>query len=539
MTTLETYLEDLRARQDRSRPAGLATEPLYPIGEATIPAHVSHWAQEAPDRIALVCGGQELTYAQLDDVHRRVAGWMAEQGVGKGDRVAVHLGNSIPFVVCFLAALRLGAIHVPVNPMFGPAEMKHELADAEPALVVTAEQLSKLVHDAVADWDDKPVVLLADKDFTGTLAHDRFDSDDGDLDSVAALNYTGGTTGMPKGCEHSQRHMLYTVASCAAATELKADGSASAVCFLPIFWIAGEDLGILVPLVLGGTSVLLPRWNADEALDAIEKYGAAVMTGTVECYLELMARDDIGRRDLSSLTDPQAVSFVRKMTPQVRADWAAAAPSAGVLRESAYGMTETHTIDVSPYGLHENDMDLKAEPVFCGLPVPGTDVAVVEFGTQTPVPIGEVGEIIVRSPSVTTGYWRNPEATASQLVDGWIHTGDNGRIDEQGFLHYLGRDKEMIKVNGMSVFPAEIEMVLAQHEKVVSAAVVPVPDEQKGQRPVAFVTTHGGVQADELAQWCADRLAGYKVPQVRLVEAMPMTATGKVRKNELEQLAQE
>src|SRR5690606_16185713 len=134
-----------------------------------------------------------------------------------------------------------------------------------------------------------------------------------------------------------------------------------------------------------------------------------------------------------------------KMTPQVRRQWAEVVPGS-VLRESSYGMTETHTIDVVPYGFAGDDFDLTAEPVFAGLPVPGTDVAVVEFGTQSPVPIGEVGEIIVRSPSVTNGYWRNEKATAEQLVDGWIHTGDNGRVDEQGFLHYLGRNKEMIKV---------------------------------------------------------------------------------------------
>lgn len=234
-----------------------------------------------------------------------------------------------------------------------------------------------------------------------------------------------------------------------------------------------------------------------------------------------------------SLTDPQAVSFVRKMTPEVRASWTAAVPDGGVLREAAYGMTETHTMDTSPYGLHADDMDLRAEPVFCGLPVPGTDIAVVEFGTQTPVPVGETGEIIVRSPSVTSGYWRNEEATRRQLVDGWLHTGDNGRIDDEGFVHYLGRDKEMIKVKGMSVFPAEVEMAVAAHPAVVACAVVAKPDDETGERPVAFVTVTEAVDADRLREFAAERLAAYKVPEIRVIEAMPMTATGKIRKNEL------
>lgn len=534
--TLEQYVEDLRARQERQRPDGVATEPLYPAGEVTIPAHVDHWAAERPDHVALVDGGTTYTYAELADVHRRVAGWMSARGVRRGDRVAIHLGNGAPFVVAFLAALRLGAVHVPVNPMFGPTEITHELSDSEPALAVTAQSLRAVLDEAVAGLDRRPELLVLEDDWAEALSHTPHDGDDGDLDSLAALNYTGGTTGLPKGCQHSQRHMLYTVAGGAAGTGLRADGSVSSLCYLPIFWIAGEDLGILFPLVLGGTSVLLARWDADAVLDAIETHGVQLMVGTVENYLELMERDDLADRDLSSLTDPQAVSFVRKMTPDVRRAWAPFCPN-GVLREAAYGMTETHTFDVTPYGLADGDADLLAEPVFCGLPVPGTDVAVVEPGTQTPVPIGEVGEIVVRSPSVTDGYWRNEAATAEQLVDGWIHTGDNGRVDEQGFLHYLGRAKEMIKVKGMSVFPAEVEMVLAQHEGVVAAAVVPVPDPERGERPAAFVTVGSDTTAEQLVEWCAQRLASYKVPQVTVIPEMPMTATGKVRKNELADLA--
>jgi len=310
------------------------------------------------------------------------------------------------------------------------------------------------------------------------------------------------------------------------------------LCYLPVFWIAGEDLGILIPFVLGGTSVLMRRWDARAVLDAIEQHRVALMTGTVENYLELMAQPDIRERDLSSLVDPQAVSFVRKMTPEVRRQWAEAVPGS-LLRESSYGMTETHTIDVVPYGFADDDFDLTSEPVFAGLPVPGTDVAVVEFGTQQPVALGEVGEIIVRSPSVTAGYWRNEQATAEQLVDGWIHTGDNGRIDEQGFLHYLGRDKEMIKVKGMSVFPADVEMLLAQHPAVDSVAVVPAEDPETGQRPLAFVVAKPAAEISEaeLAEWSRANMAPYKVPLVVLADSLPMTATGKVRKHELAQEA--
>lgn len=514
---LDDYLTDLRARHDKVRPTGVPNEPIHPLGRPdTVPAHVSHWATQAPDRAALVFEGRTWTYDNLDEEHRRLAAWMAARGVVPGDRVAVHLGNSPEFVLAFLAILRLGAVHVPVNPMFQPAELAHEINDAEPRLLLTSQALHPVVEAAGERIGHVDVCCVDDSQtWRSMLAHPPYDGDAGDLDSLAALNYTGGTTGLPKGCMHSQRDMVYTVASAATATQIPYDGSYVGLCYLPIFWIAGEDLGILLPFVLGGTSVLMRRWDVREAIDTIEGHQVTLMTGTVENYLEIIDQPDIKERDLTSLADPQAVSFVRKMSPQVRQAWADAVPGS-VLRESAYGMTETHTIDVVPYGFAENDQDLLAEPVFCGIPVPGTDVAVVEFGTQVPVRIGNVGEIIVRSPSVTSGYWRNKEATRRQLVDDWIHTGDSGRIDEQGFLHYLGRRKEMIKVKGMSVFPADVEMLLSQHPAVDSVAVVPTGDSETGQRPVAFVVPHDGalVSTAELSAWSSDNMASYKVPVI-------------------------
>ena len=236
-----------------------------------------------------------------------------------------------------------------------------------------------------------------------------------------------------------------------------------------------------------------------------------------------------------------AVSFVRKMSPEVRHRWREAVGEHSLLREGAYGMTETHTFDATPYGFAEGDRDLLAEPVFCGIPVPGTDVAVVSFETSDPLPLGEAGEIVVRSPSVTTGYWRNPEATATQLRDGWLHTGDNGRIDEDGCLHYLGRDKDMIKVKGMSVFPAEVEMLLTRHTAVRTAAVVPADHPEKGQVPVAFVSLEPGASLEEaeLEAWARTAMAAYKVPRVALVTEFPMTTTGKIRKVELVERAQQ
>jgi long-chain acyl-CoA synthetase len=553
---IEAYLDDLRGRQAAARPAGVATKPLYPIGERTLPEHVAHWAEQRPDQAAFVFDDVSITYRQLHESVRGLAGWLDSAGVAPGDRVAVFLPNCPQFVVTMLAVLSLGAVHVPVNPMFQQAELAHELADSGACLVVTDEQLLPLVEEVQSGTAVRQVLVTATADatlvgsdaspdehataFVRALRHEALPPRTLDYDALAALNYTGGTTGMPKGCEHTHRHMIYTAASSAAATGLKADGSFVALCYIPIFWIAGEDLGILNPLVLGGTCVLLPRWDVTRVLPALERHGVTTMVGTVENYLELLDRPDFAEYDLSGFTDPLAVSFVRKMSPEVRQRWVEAVGRHSVLREGAYGMTETHTMDATPYGLAQGDRDLLAEPVYCGLPVPGTDIAVVAFEDGEPLPLGEHGEIIVRSPSVMSGYWQRPDATAAQLRDGWLHTGDIGMINQDGGLHYLGRDKDMIKVNGMSVFPTEVETLLSRHPDVQTVAVVPAADPDKGQRPVAFVSARPGttVDADELRGWARQQMSTYKVPLIHLIDDFPTTTTGKIRKVELLEQAQ-
>lgn len=544
---IEAYLKDLRERQARTRPVGAAAEVTFPLGEMTLPGHVAHWAALHPDRLALAFHGpapRTYTYAQLDEESGRLAGWLAGPGgVRPGDRVAVHLGNSPEYVVSLLAVLRAGAVLVPVNPMFERRELAHELADSGAVTVITRDDLADRVQD-VREETAVRQVLTVPGIWEEALRYDTSPRAElprhaAGMDDLAVLNYTGGTTGLPKGCEHTHRHMIYTFAAVASATGRGPDSPSTALCYIPVFWIAGENTAF-APFVTGGTTVLLPRWDAGAVLSAIRTYRPTTMVGTVENYLELLDHPALPGTGLSSLTDPLAVSFVRTLTPEVRQRWQKAAGRKSVLREGGYGMTETHTSDVTPFGLSQDDRDLRARPVFCGLPVPGTDVAVVSFATGEPLPLGETGEIVVRGPSVMRGYRNSPEATARQLRDGWLHTGDNGVLDEDGCLHFLGRDKDMIKVKGMSVFPAEVEMLLAQHPEVLASAVVAAADPELGQRPVAFVRRSPGaaVDAEGLAEWARTSMARYKVPLIALTDAFPMTATGKIRKVELADHAQ-
>ncbi|MFD7921728.1 AMP-binding protein [Streptomyces sp. NPDC059740] len=541
---LEEHLADLRVRWSRAREGRQPSRTGTPA--TPLPALIGHWARVSPSRPALVTGRGTLTYRELDERVAALAGWLDSRGVRPGDRVAVLLPGGERFVVAMLAVLRLGAVHVPVNPMFRSAELRHELRDSGACMVVTDDALAPGVTRVRADTGVREV--LADEEWPAALAHPPHPRVADDLDAPAALNYTGGTTGLPKGCVHTQRHMLYTAAAIAAGRGPKpVVEQMVALCYLPLFWIAGENLGILAPLVSGGTSVLLERWDARAVLRALVEHRVTTMAGTVENYLELLALLEgepgpaLPHPGLASFTAPLAVSFVRRLTPEVRARWRQAAGAHSVLREASYGMTETHTSNTNTLGFQQGDADLAPGSTYCGLPVPGTEVVVVDPATGRPRPLGESGEILLRGPSVMSGYWQAPKATAGALRGGWLHTGDTGRLDQDGALYYLGRSKDMIKVKGMSVFPSEVEALLGHHPEVLAAAVVAVEDSESGQRPYAFVRPRPGTRptAASVEEWARGAMAPYKVPRVEVLPELPLTDTGKVRKTELVRRAQE
>lgn len=538
-------------------PAAVPREYTEPVPGAVLADYLAQWAAERPGTVAIHFYGRDISYAELERAAAAFAGWLRANGVRAGDRVGVHLVNCPQLTIAFLGILRIGAVYVPINPMFKAGELAYELADAGVGVLLAHPEFAPLIdavrggegidpdltvaYTRMADMIDGEPVPRAPfgavdpeqpSDWEEILASPPAEAAAADRDALAALNYTGGTTGMPKGCEHTQGHMVYTAVSAAGANGFAPEEIVS-LCFVPVFWIAGEDLGILIPLVMGGTSILLSRWDAATVVDLVERHGVTTTAATVESYLAILDLPDIADRDLSSFTSPMAMSFIRKLTPEVRRRWAEVVGGHSVLREGSYGLTESHTIDVVPHGFQADDHDLTTTPVFCGLPVPGTDVLVVDPVTAEPMPLGEPGEIILRSPSITTGYWRNPEATARQLRDGWLHTGDTGYLDDDGCLHYLARAKDMIKVSGMSVFPAEVESLLVDHPAIDTVAVVPAPDPESGQRPVAFVTTVGEVTGADVEQWARDRMAVYKVPFVEVLDAFPLTDTGKIRKGEL------
>ncbi len=559
------YLDALHALWRRNWPEGAPREPVYPLGEIPLTEYLRERARRTPGKAALIWYGREVSYAELDRLSDAFAAWLSAHGVRMGDRVAVFLPNCPQFHIAFFGVLKTGAVHVPVNPLFKVQELIYELADTGAKVAVVLDTLfpllaevrnqtpieTVLVTSAGAMLPETPTIPLPPGldapprpcpgaiDFLPALAAVTTPPPAVavGLDEVAALNYTGGTTGMPKGCVHTQRDMIYTAATtCAIAIDLEPEDVG--LNFYPVFWIAGEDMGVIFPIFSGATYVLLARWDPVAFMTAIERYKVTVATLLVDNAVEVMEHPRAAGFDLTSLGQVRCSSFVKKLNVSYRQRWRELTGT--TLIEAAWGMTETHTCDTFTTGLQDNDLDLKSQPIFVGLPVPGTEFKICDFVTGALAPLGEEGELCVRSPSNLKGYWTKTQATEAALRDGWLHTGDIGLIDADGFLHFLGRRKEMLKVKGMSVFPAEIEALLGQHPAIVGSGVIGREDRERGQVPVAFVLVDEKARQSlteaDLQAWCRDNMAVYKAPEVRIVDTLPMTATGKVKKEELAKL---
>lgn len=554
------YLSALAASQRRAWPSHLPREAIYPLGQQPLGDYLRQRAKLHPEKPAILFYGAALSFKELDDLSEKFAVLLKSCGVVQGERVAIFLQNCPQFLIAFYGVLKAGAVYVPVNPMFKEAELEHELKVSEAKVILSLDTFHEMVESVrgrsnittvlttslrdmlpPAPLGIVPDVVLAPKrncpgsiDLLPALQQSKTVGPYPavDMDATAALNFTGGTTGLPKACIHTQRHMLYTAATGGPlAFELSDDDVI--ICFVPLFWIAGEGIGMIMPVVFGSTLVLQTRWDPQAFIEAVERDRATHVFFMVDSAFEILAHPASRRADMTSLKYAKTASFVKKIDTSVRAQWRAL--TGGSLHEVSWGMTETHTYDTFVSGFQDGDFDLNQQAIFVGLPVPGTEFKICDFETGELIPFGHPGELCVRSPSLTQDYIDETGSPHSALRNGWFHTGDVGQISEEGYVHFLGRRKEMIKLRGMSVFPAEIEALLGRHPLVAASAVVPRPDAEKGEVPVAFIQLMSGVEAteDEFVVWCQSRMASYKVPEFRFVSSLPMTATGKVRKVEI------
>jgi long-chain acyl-CoA synthetase len=455
-----------------------------------------------------------LTYGALGRAVAGVAGGLAARGVGPGTRVGVALPNSAALVVAYYAIWWAGGTVVPANPGAPAPELERQFADSEVALVVgvaggAAEQVAR--RRGVGFLDPAALVALEAGPPRSPAAVDPAD--------VAAILYTGGTTGTPKGAMLTHRNL---VANTLQFAEWYAfvPGDEVAVAVLPMFHSGGLSGALNVPLAAAATLLVLPRFAPAPVARAVTRYGATRLFGVPTMFIALLDDPEGRRADYSRLRACR--TNAAPLPPAVKRAFDELV-GREVLVEG-YGLTETSPLT------HANPLG-RAKPGSIGIPLPDTDACIVDVETGRPVAPGEAGELLVRGPQVMRGYWNRPAETAEALRDGWLRTGDIARMDAEGYFAILDRKKDVINIAGFKVWPREVEEALYAHPAVKLAAVVGVPDAYRGEVVKAYVVLRDGarVSAVDLVAFCRERLSGYKVPRlVEFRDALPVTATGKL-----------
>lgn len=524
----------------------------YPFGEQPLHEYLREHARRQPAKAALVWYGREISYAELDRLSDAFAQTLHRIGVGKGDRVALFLQNCPQYLVAHFGIQKLGAIVSPCSPMFKAHEFAYQVGDLGAKAIVAADHLVPIVLSVRDKVDVSHVYSVRYSDFLpqdppirvpeevaarrsvpeGTVDFAEAVADPApnpprpelSMDDVALMTYTSGTTGMPKGAMLSYRNALYKTAVGAQMFRIRNDDTMLAVA--PVYHIAGMICGVTLLAFTGATIVLLNRLDALAALQSIERFRVTWWYAMAPMLVAAMNEPGADRFDLSSLHTTMGTSFGIKLTEELAKKWSAFANGC-LVYEAGYGLSETHT----------NDVLMPRDAVRWGtngVPGPGVELKIVGEDGEA-LPVGQTGQIVVRSAGVFHGYWNRPEATAEVLKEGWVHTGDIGKMDEDGYLTFIGRVKEMIKVSGFSVFPEEVESILILHPSVRQVAVIGVPDADKGEVVKAFVVPNGDAanapafDRDGLIAWAKENMSHYKVPrQLELLDALPATGTGKV-----------
>ncbi|WP_049622839.1 AMP-binding protein [Frateuria defendens] len=541
-------------------PAGVPAE--IDIGQyASIVALLDEAFERFRSRPAFANFGKQLSYGELDTLSRQFAGYLT--GVlklGRGDRIAIMLPNILQYPIVLFGALRAGLVVVNTNPMYTARELKHQLEDSGAKAIVVVDNFAGTLAEVVAETPVKHVVTTGIGDLLGfpkgalvnfVLKHVKKLVPDYSLpqavrfrdalaqgaphplprlelghEDIAFLQYTGGTTGIAKGAMLTHGNMIANMLQAGAWIGTNAKlGEEVIITALPLYHIFSLTANGLVFMRLGGLNWLVtnPR-DMPGFVKELKASGFTAITGVNTLFNGLLNTPGFAGLDFSRLH----LSLGGGMAVQrpVAKRWKKVT---GCTLVEAYGLTET-----SPAACI-NPLDLAAYNGSIGLPVPSTDVAIWSEENQ-PLPVGAVGELMVRGPQVMKGYWNKPEETAKVLgADGWLHTGDIARMDENGYFYIVDRKKDMILVSGFNVYPNEIEDTLMQHPGVAEVAAVGVPDEHSGEIVKLFVVKKDpALTVEALRQFCHDNLTGYKRPKlIEFRDSLPKSNVGKILRREL------
>jgi fatty-acyl-CoA synthase len=479
-------------------------------------------AATSADSVALVYGeGEKQTYGELGDRAARWAAVFTARGVGRGDRIAFLGENQPAFVEVLFGAARVGVVFVPVNTRLAAPEVAHILADSGAKLLVHDDRCATVAAEAARDLPR--IAVGAEADAALAAVEPAPETPGVGLDDPAAILYTSGTTGRPKGAVLTHGNLTWN--SLNTLVDVDIVSTDVALVISPLFHAASLGMGLLPVLLKGGTVVLERAFDAGRTLRIIQELGVTMLSGVPTTYQFMAEHPDWPSTDLSTLA---------KLTcggSPVPTRVLEAFEARGLSFSQGYGMTET-----SPGATYLPATRTRAKMGSAGQPHFFTEVRVVDENGQSLEP-GEIGEIQVRGPNVTPGYHGNAAATAEAFTaDGWFRTGDLGSFDDDGYLFVADRLKDMIISGGENIYPAEVEDLILGIEDVTGAAVIGIPDERWGETPWAVVTLRPGAQltTEQLAEHLNGRIARYKIPKnVVVVDELPRTASGKVRKLDL------
>jgi long-chain acyl-CoA synthetase len=542
----------------------------HTLSYPTMPLHgfLDESARKHPGSAAILFGGVvgkrlidgAMTYGELSTLADRFASGLQSLGVRKGDRVAIMLPNCPQFVIAFYGALRAGAVVVPTNPLYTAEELRHQLDDSGAETLVVLSRLYPVAKSVVPQTAVKHAIVTNIKEYFPpalralfTLAREKKEGHRVSLDGegralwfqdllrrgssahpvqvqpsdLAVLQYTGGTTGVPKAAMLSHRALVANTLQAKSWFATLRNGQASGMAVMPFFHVYGLTAVLNLGVATASTLILVPRFDLHHVLLAVQKHKPKMFAGAPRIYVAINNSPETKKFDLRSIE--ACVSGSAPLPIEVAERFEQITGGGKVVE--GYGLTEAAPIT------HVNPIHGKRKVGSVGIPLPDIDSKIVDLDTGTrDLGVGEIGEVIVRGPNLMDGYYKRPEETALVLRDGWLYTGDIGKMDEDGYFSIVDRKKEMIIVSGYKVYPRDVEEVLYRHPAVLEAAVIGVPHPERGECVKAFVATKTGTSATEsdIIEHCAKSLARFKVPvAVEFRPELPKTLIGKVLRRQL------
>ena len=516
--------------------------------------------EKYPEKVAIHFMGKEITYDELYHSSMKFGNYLQKLGIKKGDRVSIMLPNCPQAVISFYGVLYAGGVVVMTNPLYTEREIAYQMKDSGAKAIIGLDILFPRISKVLKDTNLENVIVTGIKDYLTfpknlvypiiqkkqygmtvkvehrginhlfteimktaqpTVVETPFDFEE----DLALLQYTGGTTGSPKGVMLTHKNIISNATMCDSWLYKGKKGEEVIMGIIPLFHVYGLTTVLILSVMLGYKMVLLPKFDPETALKTINKQKPTLFPGAPTLYIGLMNHPDIAKYDLSSIE--ACLSGSAPLPAEVQEKFEAL--TGGKLVEG-YGLTETSPVT------HSNLVWGERIKGSIGLPYPDTDCKIFQTGTTNPVPNGEIGEIAIKGPQVMKGYWNKPEETAATIVDGWLLTGDLGYMDDEGHFFIVDRKKDMIIAGGFNIYPREIEEVLYEHEAVQECVVAGIPDPYRGETVKAYIVLKEGytITEEEFNTYCREHLASFKVPRIyEFRKELPKTAVGKILRRSL------